>query len=103
MSWYAFRSVYLFGIKLDGTNVFEERVVCFEASGWQEALTKASKESDAYALENNCTCHPQHSGYEQDGNPLVDGYEIWSELYESPLDLDAFYADRYARFEFHPE
>ena len=31
MAWYAIRSVYLFGVKEDGTNVFEERVVAFEA------------------------------------------------------------------------
>lgn len=103
MPWYAVRTVYHFGIKADGKNIFEERVVCFEATGWPEAHEKAERESSIYAQANNFTAHPEHSGYEQDGDTLIDGYELWSELFESPLTLGDFYADRYAKYEYHPE
>lgn len=103
MSWYAVRTVYHFGVKFDGKNVFEERVVCFEAPGWPEAHSKAEKESAAYAKENNFVAHPEYSGYEQDGKALVDGYELWSELFESSETLEEFYANRYGKYEYHPE
>jgi len=101
--WYAVRTVYHFGAKSDGKNIFEERVVCFEALDWSEAHTKAEKESAAYATENNFVAHPEHSGYEQDGKALIDGYELWSELFESTKTLEAFYANRYGKYEYHPE
>jgi hypothetical protein len=101
--WYAVRTVYHFGVKSDGKNVFEERVVCFEASGWPEAHRKADQESGAYAKENKFIAHPEHSGYEQDGQPLINGYELWSELFESNQTLEEFYAERYSKFEYHPE
>ena len=41
MSWYAIRTVYDWGTKTDGTAVFEERIVVFEATSWDEAHTKA--------------------------------------------------------------
>lgn len=103
MPWYAVRAVYHFGVKSDGTNVFEERMVCFEASNWSEAHLKAEKESDDYAAANNMTAHHEFNGYEQDGAPLIDGYELWSELFESRQSLGEFYADRYGKYEYHAE
>lgn len=102
MSWYAIRTVYWFGRKEDGTNVFEERVVGFSASSWEEAHRKGDAESDEYAEANNFEAHPEQSGYEQDGDPLIDGYELWSELFESPLSLAEFYERRYAAFLYTP-
>lgn len=32
MPWFGVRSGYLFGAKADGTSIFEERVVIFEAA-----------------------------------------------------------------------
>jgi hypothetical protein len=103
MPWYAIRTVYHFGTKNDGTNVFEERVVCFEAASWAEAHAKADTESDKYAKAHEMEAHPEQSGYEQDGEPLIDGYEIWSELFESRDTLEEFYAKRYAAYEYHPD
>jgi hypothetical protein len=104
MPWYAIRTVYLFGQKPDGvTNVFEERVVAFEAASWDEANAKGDAESTAYAEVNGFEAHPEQSGYEQDGAALVDGYEVWSELFEAPLGLDEFYARRYEAYAFEPE
>lgn len=103
MPWYAARTVYHFGVKNDGTNIFEERVVSFEAADWQEAHAKADAESLAYAKDRNLSVHPERSGYEQDGEQLIDGYELWSELFESRLSLQEFYAERYAKYEYHPD
>ena len=69
MPWYAIRTVYHFGVKLDGKNVFEERVVCFEAESWREAHLRAEAESERYEKANNVIAHSEQSGYEQDGKP----------------------------------
>jgi len=102
MPWYAIRTVYHFGTKEDGTSVFEERVVCFEAASWDEAYVKADAESTEYARVNEVRAHPAKSGYEQDGEPLLDGYELWSELFESRDTLEGFFANRYTVYEYHP-
>ena len=103
MPWFAIRTVYLFGIKADGTNVFEERVVSFEAADSDEAHRKADIESEEYASENNFLPHPEQSGYQLDDEPLIERYEIWSELFEARATLDEFYAARYAAFLYTPE
>lgn len=103
MPWYAIRSVYLFGSKADGKNVFEERVVVFGAVSWTQAQEKAAVEAAKYAEENNFVAYPERIGYEQDGSPLIDGYEVWSELFEANASLEEFYANRYAKFEHQPE
>ena len=103
MPWYAIRTVYLFGSKDDGTNVFEERVVCFSADSWTEAHRKSEAESQEYATANGLEVHPQQSGYEQDGESLIDGYELWSELFESRLTLSDFYQQRYLAFLYTPD
>jgi len=103
MSWYAIRSLYHFGTKSDGTNVFEERIVCVEAADFDEAHRKGERESKEYAEANGYPAHPDQMAYEQDGKPLIDGYELWSELFESSKDLDAFWQERYERYLYHPE
>jgi hypothetical protein len=103
MPWFAIRTVYHFGVKADGTNVFEERVVSFEAASSAEAHHKADVESEAYAKENDFIAHSEQSGYKQDGAALIDGYEIWSELFESRESLEQFYASRYSRYLYMPE
>ena len=103
MPWYAIRTIYHFGEKADGTNVFEERVVCFEASDWPEAHAKAKTESATYCEGGGFVAHPVTVGYEQDGEKLIDGYEIWSELFEAKMSLQDFFTERYAKYEHHPE
>ena len=103
MPWYAIQTVYHFGVKADGTNIFEERVMSFEAPNFADAHRKAVAESEAYAKENNFVRYSEQSGYEQDGSPLVDGYELWSELYESRESLEQFYASRYRRYLYTPD
>lgn len=103
MPWYAIRNVYLFGTKQNGTNVFEERVVCFEAQSWDEAHKKAEAEAAEYARDNGFIAYSEQSGYEQDGNALIDGYEVWSELFEANETLEEFYKNRYTKYEYQPE
>jgi hypothetical protein len=103
MPWYAIRTVYLFGVKADGTNVFEERVVCFEAESSDEAHEKAGAESDQYARDNDMEAHPEQIAYLQDGDALIDGYEVWSELYDSRQPLAAFYEARYSAYDHEPD
>lgn len=103
MPHYAIRRVFHFGTKGDGTNVFEERVVCFEGVTWAEAHAKSNAESEAYAHARRMEIHPEHSGYEQDESAFADGYEAWSELFESRDTLTEFYETRYAAYEYHPE
>ncbi len=98
MPWFAIRSVYLFHTKSDGTNVFEERVVCFEADTAEAAHDKAFAERDAYAAERGFVAHRHQVGYEQDGAALIDGYEVWSAMFESKDSLETFYAKRYEAF-----
>jgi hypothetical protein len=102
MSWYAIRTVYLFDTKPDGINVFEERIVCFEADTVEAAYQKACRESDEYEDSLGFESYPLQEGYEQDGAPLIDGYELWSQLFESKLSLEDFYRERYERFKYLP-
>ncbi len=98
MAWFGIRTVYLFQARADGINIFEERVVCFEAATAAEAHEKAYAERQTFAENCGFTAHPQQEGYEQDGDQLIDGYEVWSELYESTDTLEAFYEKRYSKF-----
>jgi hypothetical protein len=102
MSWYAIRTIYHFGIKPNDINIFEERVVVFEGASWDEVMAKASAEADSYTSETGFPHHPDQSGYEQDGDALIDGYEVWSALFESSLSLSEFCAARYKAFEYVP-
>jgi len=103
MAWFGVRTLFLFGTKSDGTNVFEERVVCFKAASFDEAHVRARAEAVEYAIEHDMDRHPDQVAYEQDGENLKDGYEVWSELFESREDLESFWQNRYGRYEYHPE
>jgi len=103
VKWFGIRSVFLFGQKKDGTNVFEERVVVFPASSEEEAFAKAGEEAKLYAAANDMEWHPWQIAFELEGGPLVEGYEVWSELFESADDLETFVKTRYDNYEFHPD
>lgn len=103
MEWIAIRSVYHFGVNSKGINVFEERVVVFEASDFEDAHKKAENEAKLYAQENEFVLHSEQVGYKQDGEQLLDGYEVWSELFEANLSLEQFYKERYEKYLYHPE
>ncbi|HVY06262.1 MAG TPA: DUF4288 domain-containing protein [Burkholderiales bacterium] len=103
MPWFGIRSVYQFGTKPNGVNIFEERIVCIEAADEQAAHLKARAEGQQYAADNGFTRHPRQIGYEQDGDPLIDGYEVWSELFAFEGSLEEFYRRRYEQFAHGPE
>jgi hypothetical protein len=101
--WFGIRTIYLFGRKRDGTNIFEERVVAFSGRTVAQAFAKARQEADKYARDLKLKRHPQQVVYEQDGDPLIDGYEVWSELYESRETIRLFVKNRYDRYQYHPD
>ncbi len=102
--WYAVRTIFKFGQKKDGKNIFEERIVCFRAHTFEEALDKAGHEARQYASDCNLTeIGDQPEAYMQDGDDLIDSYELWSELYETYLPLTEFYADKYSKYAYLPE
>lgn len=103
MGWYASRSIYLFSTKENGNNVFEERIVCFEADDVNAANIKAAKESQEYAISNGFKVHDEQLTYRQDGESLIDGYELWSELYEAEKSLSEFYQDHYRKYIYDPK
>ncbi len=98
MGWYATRSIYKFGTKENNVNIFEERIVCFKADSFDEANAKAAEESKEYASSNGFDVHDEQLTYQQDGGSLIDGYELWSELYESDKSLDNFYEEHYRKY-----
>ena len=105
--WFGVRSLCLFGKKKDGVNVYEERILVFsgcDAEG-KEALEKAGDEVEQYATEicKTSVFHPRLDAYLQDGDPLIEGYEVWSQLYESVLDIDAFWEARHGEYTFRPD
>ena len=102
MNWYAVRTLYAFGIKDDSTNVFEERIVCFSALSADEAFQKSERESERYAADNRLEAHPERELYVQDGERLIDSYELWSQLFESELSLHEFYRQRYEIYRYSP-
>lgn len=103
MAWFGIRSVYLWGQKSNGANIFEERVVCIQADSAHEAHEKAERESEEYAANHQFDVFPERESYEQDGDALIDGYEVWSVLFEGRESLAEFYAVRYARCDYRPE
>ncbi len=103
MPWFAIRNVYLFGKKNDGKNVFEERVVCFEADTTDSAHAKATIEADQYAADGGFVVHRHQYGYELDDDSLIDGHEVWSILFESHETLEQFYENRYMKYNYTPD
>jgi hypothetical protein len=97
VNWYGARTVYLFGVNSEGLNVFEERVVCILAKDTEDAYSKAVKEAEDYAKSNEFEMYPEQVCYRQDGDRLINEYEVWSELFQSPLSLEEFYKERYLR------
>ncbi|WP_074870825.1 hypothetical protein [Atopomonas hussainii] len=103
MPWYAIRNVYHFGVKADGKNIFEERIVCFAAESATAAHKLAEVESRDYAISNNFVGHDEQVGYELDPDDLIQGHEVWSELFESLDSLEIFYQKRYLDYVYTPD
>ncbi|WP_444902868.1 DUF4288 domain-containing protein [Microbulbifer sp. CnH-101-E] len=103
MNWYGARSVYHFGVNSEGLNIFEERVVCIKADSFKKAHSRARKEAEEYAESNGFDMHPEQVCYKQDGDKLIKNYEVWSELFQSNMNLESFYQERYLKYLYVPE
>ena len=107
--WYGVRSVFHMFMKESGVNVFEERVVCFEAASYEELFEKSAREAERYARGDGsmgASAHPDQISYQIDaesGAKLVDGLELWSQLFEFRGTLEEFYSKRYDVYEFDLE
>ncbi|MCO1336843.1 DUF4288 domain-containing protein [Microbulbifer sp. OS29] len=106
MKWFAVRTIFHFGIKEDGKNVFEERTVVFSGESAEEAFEKADAEVEEYSKcddRADLAIHPSKELYIQDGDPLIDGYEVWSQLFETTETMEEFFKNRYERYEYTPD
>lgn len=102
MSWFGVRNLYHFGVTPEGNNIYEERVICIKANDFDEAHIKGKKESETYSQENGFTSYTDQVVYKQDGESLIDGYEVWSELYESDKSMEEFYKEHYFKYDYEP-
>ena len=103
MAWFGVKSLYHFGESSKGLNIFEERIVVFEADDSKLAHAKAEQEAEEYAQDNDFKLHNDQIGYRQDGKPLIDGYEVWSELFEASLTLEQFYEEHHEKYSYCPD
>src|SRR5262245_58935098 len=103
MEWFAVRSVFRFGEKSDGTTIYEERIVGFSGANVRDALAKAEAESEQYAKDGGFKLVGDLMAYQQDGEPLIDGYELFSQLFESDQAPEDFFQIRYTRYLYVPE
>jgi len=78
-------------------------IVVAQADTGEDAHRKASAESEQYAANNGFEVFSEREGYRQDDEPLIDGYEVWSALFEARQSLAEFYAARYAAYKYHPD
>ena len=99
--WFGIRSVFFWGTRSDGMNIFEERICVFSGESFDDAFAKSEKEADSYAEFNGFICHSMQEAFYQDGAALIDSYEVWSQLFEFNGELEAFYQSRYAAYDYH--
>ena len=103
IEWYGVRSVYHFGKKKNGTNLFEERICLFSGKDSADALEKAYREAVIYAKDGDMKRFPELVSYLQDGEILIDGYEVFSEIFEYNGNLETFYYERYTKYDYTPD
>jgi len=103
LDWFGIRTVYHFGQKKDGTNLFEERVCVFSGVDSDEAFAKAQVEAEEYTTGLGMEWHPLQECYLLDGDSLIDGYEVFSQVFEYDGSLDSFVTERYERFRYSPD
>jgi len=100
--WFAVRSVFKFGEKKDGTNIFEERVVLFRAENEKEAFARAEDEAREYLDEDDDEeMHPHLELYKIDDDvDDLDGQEVWSFLTQSDLEIEDHFDERFDKAEY---
>lgn len=99
MDWYGARTVYQWAEPRGKAYLYEERIVVVCAESDEAAFAKAEAEAEAYAIANGVRWMGAAVLYHQDGDALIDGYEVWSVLMDSDDPYDVFCAKRYGAFE----
>ncbi len=91
--WYGVKYVFLH--KIQGENVYEERVILITASGDDEAIARGEVFAREYAEANNCRALDFASAFNVFGEEIGDGTEVYSLMRVSTLNpsdyLDHFY------------
>ena len=101
--WYAVRTIYTVMKKRSNNFVYEERICVFKANSIDEAFIKAKYEGEEYASSNNFIRHKFMVSYMLDLDPLIDNHEVWSEYFETELEISEFIDNRYIRYDYTPE
>ena len=89
--WYGVRLVYR--LTFASRRAFEERVLIVRADGFDSAIARAEQISrDDY--ENESTIYTNYAMafhiFDENGDALVEGVEVFSLIRESDLDVDAY-------------
>ena len=103
--WYAIRAVYEHGREDDGTGVFCERVLLFQAAVPEAAVEEAQRESAQY-LDLN----PEFRRIGewtivsmQENQQPRSGAEVWSMVYLDKRSGADFYHEHYKKLEMPPD
>jgi hypothetical protein len=95
--WFGARTIY----RVENSNtvnspnkLYEERVVLIAASSDDEAIAKAEKEAELYALNTDMTYLGFVNVFELYQSKIENGTEVYSLMRESALESDA-YLDRF--------
>ena len=61
--WFGVRSVFFWGTRADGMNIFEERICVFSGESFDDAFAKSEKEADSYAEFHGFICHSMQEAF----------------------------------------
>jgi len=96
--WYGVKCIFQMDIKarIEGANLYEERIVLIKAASFDEAILKAEKEAEEYTKrDDRITYLGFANAFHIFGNKIKNGSEVYSLIRESKLKpnkyLDKFY------------
>ena len=88
-AWYSVRSTFRSDLTEDGKprRAFEERVVLFRATSFEEALAKGELDARRYALDSpHCVLLDHIVAFHIHDDDLRDGDEVWSCIRDLAID-----------------
>src|SRR5262245_19172666 len=99
--WYAIRAVYEHGREDDGTGVFCERVLLFQAPDAEKTVEQAKRESDQYLkLNPEFRRVGEWSAFGlQNNRSHGSGAEVWAMVYLDKRSGEDFYHGHYKKLE----
>lgn len=101
MQWFAVRMLVRHCIDGRGHALYEERIFLYRAIDESEAINAADEDASKY-LELNPSflkAGPLRAFVLSDDIDDLHRCEVWSQIVRGVSDVEAFYHDRYARFE----